>query len=55
MSPLYVILGLLAGVLAGLFGIGGGVVMVIGMVSSLCGSSLLDDTQAVVGIFLLIV
>lgn len=33
MSPLYVILGLLAGVLAGLFGIGGGVIMVIGMVS----------------------
>lgn len=33
MSPLYLILGLLAGVLAGLFGIGGGVIMVIGMVS----------------------
>jgi uncharacterized membrane protein YfcA len=32
-NPLYVILGLLAGVLAGLFGIGGGVIMVIGMVS----------------------
>ncbi len=29
----YVLLGLLAGVLAGLFGIGGGVIMVIGMVS----------------------
>jgi uncharacterized membrane protein YfcA len=32
-SPLYVILGLVAGVLAGMFGIGGGVIMVIGMVS----------------------
>ena len=33
MSTLYVILGLVAGVLAGMFGIGGGVIMVIGMVS----------------------
>ena len=33
MTALYVILGLAAGVLAGLFGIGGGVIMVIGMVS----------------------
>ena len=29
----YVLVGLLAGVLAGLFGVGGGVIMVIGMVS----------------------
>jgi hypothetical protein len=29
----YVVLGLLAGILSGLFGIGGGVIMVIGMVS----------------------
>ncbi len=29
----YLVLGLLAGVLAGLFGVGGGVIMVIGMVS----------------------
>ncbi|NOT09385.1 MAG: sulfite exporter TauE/SafE family protein [Gemmatimonadales bacterium] len=33
MSPLYVALGVLAGILAGLFGVGGGVIMVIGMVS----------------------
>ena len=33
MQPLYVILGVLAGVLAGLFGVGGGVIMFIGMVS----------------------
>ena len=32
MSLLYIALGLVAGVLAGLFGIGGGVIMVIGMV-----------------------
>lgn len=32
MSLLYVALGIVAGVLAGLFGIGGGVIMVIGMV-----------------------
>lgn len=32
MTASYVILGLLAGVLAGLFGVGGGVIMVIGMV-----------------------
>lgn len=32
MSLLYVALGVVAGVLAGLFGIGGGVIMVIGMV-----------------------
>ena len=32
MSLLFVALGLVAGVLAGLFGIGGGVIMVIGMV-----------------------
>jgi uncharacterized protein len=33
MGFMYVLLGTLAGVLAGLFGIGGGVIMVIGMVS----------------------
>jgi uncharacterized protein len=32
-SFVYVLLGTLAGILAGLFGIGGGVIMVIGMVS----------------------
>lgn len=32
MSLLYVVLGALAGILAGLFGVGGGVIMVIGMV-----------------------
>lgn len=32
MIVVYVLLGLLAGVLAGLFGVGGGVIMVIGMV-----------------------
>lgn len=33
MSVLYLVLGGLAGILAGLFGIGGGVIMVIGLVS----------------------
>ena len=33
MTLLYLALGVVAGVLAGLFGIGGGVIMVIGMVS----------------------
>lgn len=33
MTVLYLVLGALAGVLSGLFGIGGGVIMVIGMVS----------------------
>lgn len=33
MSLMYVVLGALAGILAGLFGVGGGVIMVIGMVS----------------------
>jgi uncharacterized protein len=33
MLPLYLALGVLSGILAGLFGIGGGVIMVIGMVS----------------------
>ena len=35
MTVLYLVLGSLAGVLAGLFGIGGGVIMVIGMVTLL--------------------
>jgi uncharacterized membrane protein YfcA len=33
LTVLYLVLGALAGVLSGLFGIGGGVIMVIGMVS----------------------
>ena len=33
MTVSYLVLGLLAGILAGLFGIGGGVIMVIGLVS----------------------
>ena len=33
MILLYLVLGVLAGILAGLFGVGGGVIMVIGMVS----------------------
>lgn len=33
MTLVYVVLGVVAGILAGLFGIGGGVIMVIGMVT----------------------